>query len=156
MPKGLEPAVPDCHPDKPHKARGMCSACYGRWQRAGNPEAGRAAWRRWRLRNLDHVTDRQRRYDLGRFGLTPEQYAAMVHQQGGVCAICRQPETFVLRGKVRRLAVDHDRGCCPTTRSCGKCVRALLCAACNAGLGNFHDAPHRLRAAADYLEEHAV
>lgn len=64
-----------------------------------------------------------------RFKLSVEDWVAMYEQQGGVCAICGEPS------ETRRLAVDHDRKCCPGRNSCGKCVRALLCTGCNVGLG---------------------
>jgi hypothetical protein len=48
--------------------------------------------------------------------------------------------------------VDHDHACCPGTRSCGKCIRGMLCNRCNTGLGMFLDDPNRLRHAASYLE----
>jgi hypothetical protein len=51
----------------------------------------------------------------------------------------------------RRLAVDHDHRCCAEGGSCGKCIRGLLCRACNQGLGQFGDDPERLEAAAAYL-----
>jgi hypothetical protein len=43
-----------------------------------------------------------------------------------------------------RSAIDH----CHDT----KAVRGILCDLCNLGIGNFHDAPERLRRAADYLD----
>lgn len=32
---GRKTGVAACHPDRAHKARGMCNACYLRWKRAG-------------------------------------------------------------------------------------------------------------------------
>jgi hypothetical protein len=68
----------------------------------------------------------------------------MLVRQGGGCAICRRDN-----GK-RLLAVDHDHACCPGERTCGKCVRGLLCDGCNHGLGKFRDDPELLRRAAEY------
>ena len=54
--------------------------------------------------------------------------------------------------------IDHDHKCCPTDpkarhqRSCGKCVRGLLCKRCNWGLGHFSDNTNTLRSAISYLE----
>ena len=78
------------------------------------------------------------------FNVTPEQYDEMLAEQGGGCWICdRTPEE-----EGRALAVDHDHGCCPQQkRSCGRCVRALLCANCNNGLGRFRDDPALLERA---------
>jgi hypothetical protein len=91
---------------------------------------------------------------LAKFNLTVEQYDQMLLVQGGVCAICKQPETHRHRGTgvVVSLAVDHDHRCCPGRRSCGNCVRGLLCDRCN--LGRWPDDPALLRAAADYFERH--
>lgn len=69
-----------------------------------------------------------------------ERYAFLFTLQKGCCAICgRHHSAFK-----RRLAVDH----CHKTNK----VRALLCAACNAGLGAFQDSPELLRKAANYIE----
>lgn len=81
-----------------------------------------------------------------RYGITLDQYNAMVDQQGGLCAICGKPETRLHLGKLKRLATDH----CHERKK----VRALLCHQCNTGIGSFGDDPARLRAAADYLERH--
>jgi len=88
-----------------------------------------------------------------RYGLAAGQYEAMFEAQGGVCAICRKPETQVdkVSGVLCSLGVDHDHGCCPGDRACGKCVRGLLCMSCNHGLGRFGDDPALLTAAIDYL-----
>jgi hypothetical protein len=64
------------------------------------------------------------------YNLTPEKYLELFELQGGKCAICKFPPL-----EKRRLSVDHDHFCCPGTRSCGKCIRALLCAYCNRQLG---------------------
>lgn len=86
------------------------------------------------------------------FNMTFEQYEDMYAEQGGVCAICRQPETAMRDGRVLDLAVDHDHACCPEKgRSCGKCIRALLCSNCNNAIGKMQDDPGRLMAAAAYL-----
>jgi hypothetical protein len=47
--------------------------------------------------------------------------------------------------------VDHDHACCPSSKSCGKCVRGLLCSRCNVALGMCDDSPDRLRALLRYL-----
>ncbi len=78
--------------------------------------------------------------------MTPEEYAAAVQAQNGVCAICGKPETSVLRGKVRRLAIDHNHATGVN--------RDLLCSNCNRGLGFFLDSPTLLEAATAYLRRH--
>lgn len=91
--------------------------------------------------------DRQRRYHLQRhFNLTSEQYDEMLQAQGGGCSLCGRCD--------RRMHIDHDHSCCPRSKSCGKCVRSILCADCNTGLGQFKDDPALLRRAAAYLEHH--
>jgi hypothetical protein len=99
-----------------------------------------------RLRRQEHAHRIARVY-----GIPYSRYEAMHEAQGGVCAICKRPETSVHRGTVAMLAVDHDRAHCPTRKSCGQCVRGLLCARCNAALGQVGDSPDVLRAMIAYL-----
>lgn len=75
------------------------------------------------------------------YGLTTEQFDALLAAQDGKCAICGTTEW---RGRGKSPHVDH----CHETRR----VRGLLCDFCNRGLGMFGDDPARLRAAAAYLE----
>lgn len=82
------------------------------------------------------------------YGVTLETYNRILSEQGGGCAICGDPES----SDGSSLAVDHDHTCCSSARSCGKCVRGLLCRSCNQGLGNYRDRPDLLRGAASYLE----
>lgn len=80
-----------------------------------------------------------------KYGITIEWFEATLKRQGGVCAVCG--------GTPKVFAVDHDHACCSEqNKSCGKCVRGLVCIKCNTGLGMFNDSPTALRAAADYLD----
>ena len=49
-----------------------------------------------------------------KYGITGEQYDAMLEAQGGRCAICQRPPAIGKR--IGRLVVDHDHAC--TTRFC--------------------------------------
>ena len=81
-----------------------------------------------------------------KFRMTVEEYDALLESQGGVCAICGAEPG------VSRLAVDHDRKCCPQRKpTCGKCVRGLLCIKCNVHLSWIEDEDWRRKADA-YLE----
>ena len=72
------------------------------------------------------------------YGLSTEDYDALVEKQNGCCAICRtQPD--------KPLYVDH----CHNT---GK-VRGLLCLQCNSLLGHAKDDSDRLFSAVMYLRE---
>lgn len=79
-----------------------------------------------------------------KYGISPEQYEQMAEQQGRACAICATTVDYLLY-------VDHDHGCCPGQRTCGKCVRALLCRDCNFLIGLAKENPETLAAAARYL-----
>ncbi len=60
----------------------------------------------------------------------------------GCCEVC---------GATENLVADHDHACC-AKYGCKKCLRGVLCGACNVAIGFMADEPKRLRAAADYLE----
>lgn len=121
----------------------------GRWLDTAHdhstPEGRSAYGKAHRAAHPDHYknSDLQKRFDM-----TLEQYAAKLVEQKGVCAICAQPETAVHGGKLKQLAVDHDHET--------NAVRDLLCQACNLLVGFAGDNSARLRAAADYLDRHAV
>jgi len=79
------------------------------------------------------------------YGITREDFDKIATEQGGVCAICKQPP-YVDHPDPRkkRLSVDHNH----VTRQ----IRGLLCDKCNIGLGVFQDSPELLAAAIIYLQ----
>ncbi len=102
--------------------------------------------RKWQAASRAANPDYGKDADLRRnYGVTLEWYRAKFDEQGGVCAICAQEETAVIRGKRISLAVDH----CHDT---GK-VRGLLCRACNNAIGAMKHDPNLLKAAVAYLED---
>jgi hypothetical protein len=80
------------------------------------------------------------------YSITVTEYAEILAEQGMRCAICRRAT-----GARKRLAVDHDHGCCNQPTSCGQCVRGLLCSTCNKTLGHFRDDPAAFLRGALYL-----
>jgi len=102
---------------------------------AANSETYKANSREWYRNNKRRAHDRSLRTT---YGLSVDEYDAMLLAQSGGCAICRTSPS-----PQRRLSVDH---CHATGR-----VRGLLCDRCNPGLGHFLDSPALLRAASTYL-----
>lgn len=98
--------------------------------------------RRFRERNPDAYF----KYHCRRYGTTVEWYEEALRKQNGLCAICGNPETLVIKGKVPRLAIDH----CHHT----KVVRGLLCSKCNQGIGCLNHDKGLLMKAIAYLELH--
>lgn len=105
-----------CAPCKTRHKAGLVRA-----QRARNPEA-------------DAVY--QRTYRLKRYGISAQEYAAMVVRADGRCEVCGDPGV---------LHVDH----CHRERR----GRGMLCPPCNKALGLLRDDPERLEALASYVRE---
>lgn len=66
------------------------------------------------------------------------EYEAMYFEQDGLCPICKVWEAEV---------VDHDHSCCPDWKSCGKCVRGLLCGGCNLNITKWEEEGANLQCA---------
>lgn len=114
--------------------RSLCKECIRKQQAGYNgTDHGRAVAWDVRVRN--------------KYGITRAKYEAMLRDQGGVCAICLQPERALSRtGRVIRLAIDH----CHETGA----VRGLLCSTCNTAIGKLRDQPIVVTRAVLYLLEH--
>lgn len=78
--------------------------------------------------------ENNRRAALRRYNLTLEQFQELLDKQGGCCAICGAT-TATKKGN-RAFYIDHDHTCCDQpNRSCGECIRGLLCHWCNCKIG---------------------
>lgn len=80
-------------------------------------------------------------------GITKEQFFELWEEQNGLCPI--GGEILNIDDKI---CIDHDHSCCLGPKTCGKCVRGLLCDKCNRGLAHFEDNPSFFRNAITYLE----
>lgn len=122
-------------------------------------EQSRVRTSKWHIKNrarhLEYL--RMRRINFPRavwgskikakFGITADDYDALLLAQGGVCAICGMPETDTWKGITKRLAIDH----CHLTKR----VRGLLCGNCNKGMGHLKESPEIILNLAKYLEKHS-
>ena len=84
--------------------------------------------------NKPEVKAHNRRVSVKRaYNLLPEQHVALLERQNYRCAF---PHCGVVVDIFS--PIDHNHGCCPiTAKSCGKCVRSVLCKNHNIGLGMF-------------------
>ena len=163
--------------DRPHIARGWCVGHYEHWRRGeplrrlkfkrgeGRFQSVEAGYKWCRdcearlpvsefakcgpayqayCRNCDSLRKIRSTYRI-----ELDEYAAMLAENDGNCHLCGQPPSGF-----KRLAVDHDHACCHSTRSCGLCVRGLICHHCNARLVAGYEAlPVALRTW-DWLNEY--
>lgn len=110
--------------------------------KSNNPEKIAA----WRAANPDKVKTYGRRSLLRAYGLTEDDFAAMLDAQEGKCAICGTSEPGGAANDTWKVDHDHATGH----------VRGLLCHRCNLGLGYFRDNPESLEAAIAYLANSAA
>lgn len=136
-----------------------CIECWRTYTGTRGPQrkskwSSKAEYNAWYLANRKDYLENQywSRYLWTTYRMTEDQYNTMLEQQGGRCAICRTDKAGHKRGRSNgRFSVDHDHSCCDTYTSCGKCIRGLLCHACNTGIGFLRDNPKILRAAIKYV-----
>ena len=80
-----------------------------------------------------------------RFNIGPLQMVELLSDWR--CGICG--------GTTGRPSIDHDHSCCPGNNSCGKCIRGVLCSACNILLGKYESRPERYHAIMAWAESPA-
>ena len=86
-----------------------------------------------------------RKYRIASYGLTQEEFGRLLDAQQHACGMCHEP---FKAGQL--IHVDHDHACCRgKNRSCGKCIRGLLCHTCNIALGHIE---RRYAMAGAYLD----
>ena len=105
-----------------------------------------AYFEKYREENRERLNEAKKDSHLRRkYGITLERYVEMLADQDGGCAICGGLD------EGRKLNVDHDHSCCSGIRTCGNCVRGLLCTPCNLAIGAMRDSANRLILAARYI-----
>lgn len=114
------------------RANGLCMQCGYNPSRNGLTTCQSCADKRSQ-QNSKNRSNSRRRHLAKQYGLSLDDYDQMLDEQGGVCAICNQPETRRYRGEITNLVVDHNH---QTGR-----VRGLLCSRCNWKLDEFIDDP---------------
>lgn len=82
------------------------------------------------------------------YKLTKIDYLNLLVAQNFSCGVCKR--------KDKRLVVDHDHFCCSENKSCGKCVRGLVCYDCNIFLGRIETISNIYQKSLKYLAAHKV
>ncbi len=128
-------------------ARSYCFPCvreYAREHYDSNKEKAR-----WAARSPEKKVKSRTNTLKRKFNLTSGEFDLILEGQGWKCA--NSGCSNVWGEGDRRFHVDHDRGCCPTDKTCGECVRGILCPGCNTALGHVNDDMEKLMGLIEYL-----
>lgn len=78
------------------------------------------------------------------YKLDEASYQKLFNKFDGKCWACKTKPGY---------AIDHDHKCCPDRyKTCGNCIRGILCRECNAGIGLLGDDVTGLENAVAYLK----
>jgi hypothetical protein len=120
------------YPVTKYKSAGLCQRCYSVVNGHNKHDSTDLSWKR-SLKNL--------------YNISSEEYYEMLSQQNNQCKLCE----ITSEQYGRHFSVDHDHSCCPGNKSCGMCVRGLLCNPCNMLLGVYEKSSDFFEKAAQYL-----
>ena len=117
--------------DKTHYAKGYCRVHYSRVQRNGSPES---KYRDYYSPDITYANgtnaDKALKYRLKfNYGMTIEEFRKRTENG---CELCGHKTD-------RNLHVDHDHSCCDSVKTCGVCVRGILCPSCNTAVQKYED-----------------
>lgn len=110
----------------PHKTKEARNAWHKKWREKNAEEIRRKNKEKYAKNPRSQISATMK----WKYGITYDDYDRMLAEQKGKCAICESPES---KGR-GRFHIDHDHSCCPTQKTCGKCIRGLLCSNCNTKL----------------------
>jgi hypothetical protein len=130
--------------------KGLCDNCI---KRGGNPPYRRNDGKCNKCGNENLINSRCKVCDthrkknenlMRRYGISLKEWNDTLTKQGNSCKICNRWS--------KRFVVDHDHSCCKTKKTCGKCVRGIICENCNRAIGLIDDSTIVLRSMIKYLE----
>lgn len=108
----------------------------------------------WRNANPDRVKFHSlTKHAKRRYRITVAERESIVEEQNNRCAICQSRFGTEFHN---RPCIDHDHSCCPSDKTCGKCVRGALCDRCNNGIARFDDNIQILQRAIEYLQVNRI
>lgn len=115
-------------------ASSWCRECWKAYEAARREKLGARGRKNRKLKYL--------------YGMTINEYSALLKAQDGRCAVCSRKEWVINNksSKIQKLSVDHDH-------ATGK-IRGLLCTACNKALGLLNDDPEVVMKSYEYLLKH--
>ena len=132
----------DCHPDRKHFGKGLCSPCYQRQYYHPHPEVNRENKLLWR--HSESGARYSKDWHTKRiYGISVEEYESLLQSQNNICTLCKEPFEDI-GTKALAPVLDHDHT--------NKKVRAFIHQRCNKAIGMFKDSAKRCRLAAEYLE----
>jgi hypothetical protein len=102
-------SIEDCN--KSHYARTWCRMHYARWERNGHTD---------RLMGDGDKKVRDKHLRL-KYLITLKEYE---ERTADGCELCGEKSE-------RSYHVDHDHNCCKDQKTCGKCIRGIICHKCN-------------------------
>jgi hypothetical protein len=127
------------HKNRKHYAFGFCSLCYKRLPKSVlQSRVQTKAWREQLKKTLGPAGYSKYlfvRHLKTLYKLTIENYRTLKNRQDCKCPCGRK---LIKKFKP---CVDHDHACCKGAKSCGKCIRGVLCTRCNFVLGLLEDNP---------------
>lgn len=121
----------------------MCRVCYNKWLRHTNPDYRKqvnAAWRRLAKVNPKVKRQAKSRSIKHRYGITLDEYEAMLVKQNNRCYMCQHMFTS---SKSTHLDHNHRTGA----------IRRMLCSRCNHIVGYVENYADRIDKAKKYLKE---
>lgn len=143
----------------PYYGKGYCSKHWQRMRAKGNVDDPPAPKEKCEIENCDkkHFAKgmckshyERDRWLRAAYGLSWDLLQELITSQDNRCGICQES---LDNHNLWTIHVDHDHSCCPSSVTCGKCVRGVLCRLCNVGIGSFKDSYDILLNAAEYLRK---
>ena len=141
---GLEKSL-DLFSMKNGKPQSRCKECFNEYYRAYWKDT--EAYKKHVERMRESRRKNPLQYRAAKYGITKRQLEELLSLHDGKCHGCLENDAT---------DIDHDHSCCDfrggSRKTCGECVRGILCGQCNKALGLLDDSIERLDSLKNYLK----